>query len=118
MSTTRAQRLSAFAKQCGQSHGFDAIGIASAQTDEAVAKRLKKFVNNDYHGSMDWMAETLKRRQSPTILWPEARSVIMVALNYGPESDPLRALDETSKGIVSVYARNRDYHDIINATCA
>jgi epoxyqueuosine reductase len=62
---------------------------------------------------MDWMAEHKDRRASPLALWPEARSVIMLGMNYGPGSDPLATLARPEVGTVSVYARNRDYHDLI-----
>ncbi len=62
---------------------------------------------------MDWMAETFARRSEPKVLWPQARSVIMLAVNYGPASDPLAALKQRSRGAISVYARHRDYHDVI-----
>ena len=57
---------------------------------------------------MDWMAETLERRVAPTALWPDARSVIMLAMNYGPDGDPLAHLDAPETAGISVYARNRD----------
>ena len=62
---------------------------------------------------MAWLADTAKRRSSPTALWPEVRSVIMLGMNYGPEDDPLGVLGEREAGAISVYARNRDYHDLI-----
>ncbi len=62
---------------------------------------------------MDWMAETLERRADPQALWPEARRVIMLGVNYCPDSDPLDALAKHDCGAISVYARNRDYHDLI-----
>jgi epoxyqueuosine reductase len=65
------------------------------------------------HGDMAWMAETFARRVDPKILWPEARSVVMLALNYGPRVDPLAALKLKDHGAISVYARNRDYHEVV-----
>jgi len=62
---------------------------------------------------MEWMAETPERRGSPGGLWDRARSVIMLGLNYGPDTDPMAMLAERSSGNISVYARNRDYHDVI-----
>lgn len=59
------------------------------------------------------MAETFERRSSPLKLWPEARSVIMLAMNYGPEDDPRPLLKSKDRANISVYARNRDYHDVI-----
>jgi epoxyqueuosine reductase len=62
---------------------------------------------------MDWMAETAERRADPRVLWPEVRSIILLGLNYGPSEDPLAELDRKDGGYISVYARNRDYHDVI-----
>jgi len=62
---------------------------------------------------MDWMAETAERRADPRILWPEVRSIILLGMNYGPDCDPLEDLDKRDRATISVYARNRDYHDVI-----
>ena len=62
---------------------------------------------------MDWLKETAGRRRSPTELWNEVRSVVMFGFNYGPEADPLAGLRQRDCGTISVYARNRDYHDVI-----
>ena len=51
--------------------------------------------------------------QAPRALWPDARSVVVVGLNYGPAHDPLRLLDAPTRGIVSAYAQGRDYHDVL-----
>ena len=62
---------------------------------------------------MNWMAATAARRADPRRLWPEVRSVVMLGLNYGPDHDPLASLARRDRGTISVYARNRDYHDLI-----
>jgi epoxyqueuosine reductase len=62
---------------------------------------------------MDWMESTIERRGDPKILWPEARSIIVLGVNYGPAQDPLASLDARDRGTISVYARGRDYHDVI-----
>ncbi len=59
------------------------------------------------------MTETFERRADPKLLWPEARSVVMLAMNYGPTVDPLEATRHRSDAAISVYARRRDYHDVI-----
>jgi epoxyqueuosine reductase len=64
---------------------------------------------------MAWMESTAERRGDPRILWPDARSVIMLGLNYGPESDPLEILTRRERGAISVYAQGDDYHDLIKA---
>ena len=93
--------------------GFDVVGITSADAIPHAAPRLREFLARRRHGTMGWMADTADRRQSPRVLWPEARSVIMLGMNYGPEHDPLAALEERSNGVISVYAQGRDYHDVI-----
>jgi len=62
---------------------------------------------------MTWMETTLERRKSPIAMWDEAKTAIMLGMNYGPDSNPLETLSQKSKATISVYARNRDYHDII-----
>jgi len=74
---------------------------------------LKDFVEKDRHGSMAWMKETLERRSHPQNLWPEAKTAIVFGMNYGPDSDPLLTLEEPKRATISVYARNRDYHDVM-----
>lgn len=93
--------------------GFDSVRVARAQIDPKVMADFDEFLAGGYHGDMAWMADTATRRRSPQALWPEARSVIALGVNYGPEGDPLSLLDRKDRGNISVYARGRDYHDII-----
>jgi epoxyqueuosine reductase len=93
--------------------GFDDIGFARADARPDLPEKLGRWLALGRHGSMGWMEETAARRADPQTLWPEARSVIMLALTYGPESDPLDLIDRRERGAVSVYARNRDYHDLV-----
>lgn len=97
--------------------GFDSLKIAPADSIPKVKDRLQAFLAQDYHGTMAWMADTAERRSSPHALWPDVKSVIMLAMNYGPddapENHPLAHLADMSTGGISVYARHRDYHDII-----
>ncbi len=93
--------------------GFDRAGIAPAPSVWPAAERLEAFVALGRHGGMDWMETTLARRRTPQAMWQDARSALVVAMNYGPGEDPLRLLAETDKGIISVYAQGRDYHDVL-----
>ena len=93
--------------------GFDAVGFARADSIGLAGDRLADFVARGWHGDMGWLADTLDRRRSPRALWPEARSAVVVATNYGPDRDPLATLSDTDVATISVYARNRDYHDLI-----
>ena len=74
---------------------------------------LARWIAQGEHGDMDWMAETLARRADPRVLWSEVRSVVMLGVNYGPAVDPLAALNERNVGVISVYARHRDYHGVL-----
>ena len=76
---------------------------------------FEEFIANGQHGDMGWLAGTAARRTDPHVFWPDARSVIMLGLNYGPEHNPLAILKERSRGAISVYAQGDDYHDLIKA---
>ena len=93
--------------------GFDAFGIASAEARPDLPDRLRHALAEGWHGGMEWLEETEARRASPQALWPEARSVIMLGMNYGPDHNPLDDLANPAIGNISVYARNRDYHELI-----
>jgi epoxyqueuosine reductase len=93
--------------------GFDALAVAAPDAIEAAAPRYRAFIEAGWHGDMAWMADTAERRERPLALWPQVRSVVMVAMNYGPDHDPLGDLDRSGCGVVSVYARGRDYHDVM-----
>ncbi|WP_210338893.1 tRNA epoxyqueuosine(34) reductase QueG [Devosia sp. WQ 349K1] len=100
-------------KHRASSLGFDAFGIAPADARPDLPEKLRHAIELGYHAEMEWMAETEDRRGHPNQLWPEARSVILVGMNYGPATNPMDLLAEKDIGILSAYARNRDYHEII-----
>src|SRR6185437_6094770 len=93
--------------------GFDAIGFCDAELSEGARSRLVAFIEAGYHGSMGWLADRTSPRSQPKCLWPEVQSVIVVGLNYAPDLDPLENLEKKSVGNISVYARNRDYHQLL-----
>lgn len=62
---------------------------------------------------MDWLAAQPERRVDPRGLWQDVRSVIMLGVNYGPDSDPLTILEQPTRAAISVYAQGDDYHDLI-----
>ncbi len=92
--------------------GFDGCRVCRPDAVPEVMARLQAFVAAGYHGQMGWMAERMHWRGAPDVLWPEARSVIMLAENYGPDHDPRAILEQRDAGAISVYAQNRDYHDV------
>ena len=95
--------------------GFDQVGFAAPGSVAEAGERFRRFVALGRQGDMDWLAAKADRRADPRTLWPEVRSVIMLAMNYGPASDPLALLDRPDRGIVSVYAQGRDYHDVVKS---
>jgi epoxyqueuosine reductase len=104
-----ADRIAAEARRIG----FDAVGFAPVTLGEREKRRLAEFVREGAQGDMTWMSEKMDRRAEPKGLWPEVRSVIVLGMNYGPDEDPLAATRNNGSGAISVYARNRDYHDIV-----
>ncbi len=96
-----------------RAEGFDLAGITTPGAIGQAGDRLGEFLQRGMHGDMDWLAAHRDRRAHPSALWPEVRSIIMLGLNYGPERDPLALLAERWRGAISVYARGRDYHDVI-----
>jgi epoxyqueuosine reductase len=93
--------------------GFDACQVTSAKAPVHAPERLATWLAEGAHGDMAWMAEGFERRIDPGALMPGATSLVMLGLNYGPNSDPLAALAIRDAGAISVYARHRDYHDVI-----
>ncbi len=93
--------------------GFDAIGFAPAALGPEARSRLQDFLAAGQHGDMGWLAERAEQRSHPRALWPEAHSVVALGLSYAPGFDALETLGRPDRGNISVYARNRDYHDVL-----
>src|SRR6516165_1048518 len=98
-----------------KSLGFDAVRFTSADAVPGAGEALDAFIDEHRQGDMGWFATTAERRKSPRALWPDARSVILLGLNYGRQSDPLKVLKEKSRGAISIYAQGADYHDVLKA---
>lgn len=93
--------------------GFDALRVTRPEAARPAGDRLIEFLRLSRHGEMDWIETTAERRRDARALWPEVRSVILLGTSYAPESDPMQALKETRRGVISAYAKGRDYHDVI-----
>jgi epoxyqueuosine reductase len=93
--------------------GFVACRVCRPDAVPDVPARLGAYLAAGYHGQMGWMEERVHWRGDPSALWPQARSVIMLAESYAPEHDPLAVLERPELGAVSVYAQGRDYHDVV-----
>ena len=102
--------LTAEAKEAG----FDAVAVCNpAAVGPETGERLAEALAEGRHGEMAWLETTRERRAHPRALWPEVNAVVLLALNYGPAHDPLDDLATHDRGVISVYARGRDYHDVM-----
>ena len=93
--------------------GFADIGITTADAIPEAGARLRQWLADGCHGDMIWMPDRADERASPKGLWPDVKSVIMLGTSYAPPLDPLRLAGQGDTGVISVYAWNRDYHDLI-----
>lgn len=94
-------------------HGFDACAIVRPDAIPDAPARLGVFLEDGHHGTMGWIEETAARRGDPSVLWSGVRSIVMLGMNYGPDSDPMNILARPDRGAISVYAQGDDYHDLI-----
>ena len=113
MTKSTAKDLKSFLIREAGALGLDALAVTHPGAVPEASPRLAAFLADGRHGDMDWMATTQERRANPRILWPQARSVIMVGQSYAPASDPLEALSHKDRGVISVYAQGRDYHNVL-----
>ena len=95
--------------------GFDLCRFTAIDSVWPASERLAEFVAAGRHGEMDWLADSILRRAHPKAMWAEARSAIVLAMNYGPDHDPLDILAERDRGAISVYAQGDDYHELIKS---
>ncbi len=93
--------------------GLDALRISAPRLAQGARADLADYLARGYHGDMGWLAKKADRRGDPGVLWPEARSAILLGLDYGPAEDPRRLQAARNRGAISVYARGRDYHDVL-----
>ena len=93
--------------------GFDLTKACSPSEIPSISESLREFLRLNYHGQMTWLSEKIEWREAPKILWPEAKTVIMLAQSYKPIHNPMEVLKHPDKAAISVYAQNKDYHVVI-----
>jgi len=91
--------------------GFCETGFAPAATTPEQRENLTRYIAECRHGGMEWMPDTQERRSSPTALWQDVKSVIVLGTNYGPDFDPLAVTQQKDRAAISCYAKGKDYHD-------
>jgi epoxyqueuosine reductase len=93
--------------------GFDVVRFAKAEPPQNAGTDLRQFLSEERHGTMDWMARHSERRADPRTLWPEAKSIVVLGMNYGPKHDPSESLKAPNRGTISCYAQGDDYHEMV-----
>jgi epoxyqueuosine reductase len=93
--------------------GFSLVGIGPASIGAENENGLSAFLDNAFEGDMDWLRTTATQRMQPQNMWPDAKSAIVLGMNYGPDHNPMDNLSARTAGNISVYARGRDYHDVL-----
>ncbi len=107
------KRLAQSAKDLALSHGFDLAGIAPPDLDTAYL-RYRDWISRGYAGEMSYLTRRPEVRQDLRQLWPEARSVLSVAMRYDyPEILPMHIPTHFLPGKIARYAHGGDYHKFI-----
>ena len=96
-----------------QAEGFSLCRFTQPDSIPHVPDKLSDFIDAGYHGQMSWMADRQTWRANPRALWPDAQTIIMLGESYAPDHDPTDILKHPEKGAISVYAQNKDYHDLV-----
>lgn len=108
----RGPRLLDALRERARAEGFGALRVTAPEAASS-GNYFEDWLARGAHGDMDWLARTKDRRADPKVLWPEAKSAIMLGLNYGPDENPLGLLERRDRGAISVYARGDDYHELV-----
>ena len=101
-----AEKIKAMAARIG----FEKAGIVRAEALGEEGERLREWLGRGFQGEMAWMAREPEKRGDPRLLFPAARSIIVVALNYYTDHKHSAA---SSLGKISRYAWGDDYHDVM-----
>ena len=111
--STSQKRLRDWFDSAAKAAGFMLVGVAPADGDRRAIEGLNSFLADRFEGDMQWLRDTADRRVSPQHMWPDAKTALVLAMNYGPDHDPMINLVNRSAGNISVYARGRDYHEVL-----
>ncbi|AZO81489.1 tRNA epoxyqueuosine(34) reductase QueG [Bosea sp. Tri-49] len=107
------EKLKAAIAARAKAEGFVVMRVAPVDAIPEAPQRLAGWLEAGHHGEMTWLTERTAERADPATLWPAARSVVMLGMSYAAEGDPLAVLAQRDRGAISLYARRRDYHDVI-----
>jgi epoxyqueuosine reductase len=101
-------------KLWGVELGFQAVGISDIELT-AAEDNLQRWLDDGYHGTMDYMAKHGNKRSRPEVLVPGTLRVISVRMNYLPDfaKDSWEVIEDGEKAYISRYALGRDYHKVM-----
>ena len=109
----KASHLSNWLNDAAATLGFHSVHVTAATLPETTGANLQTFIKHGFAGDMSWLADSAARRSRPDAMWPDAKTAIVLTMNYGPDHDPMDNIRQHDRGNISVYARGRDYHDVI-----
>ena len=113
MMVAKALHLRNWLDNAATADGFHSVHITPATLPETTGANLQTFIERGFNGDMVWLTNSAVRRSQPKCMWPEAVSAIILTMNYGPDHDPMDNIHKHDRGNISVYARGRDYHNVI-----
>ena len=108
-----ASHLRNWLNDAAAAHGFHGVHVTAATLPKTTGANLQTFIENGFAGDMSWLADSVIRRSRPDKMWPDAITAIVLTMNYGPDHDPMDNIRQHDRGNISVYARGRDYHNVI-----
>ena len=107
------QALAERIRELAHAAGFQRVGIAGIDLADDES-RLRDWLQQGFHGSMDWMARHGDKRSRPAELVPATVRVISVGLDYGDDAEAAWAnLRDGERAYVARYALGRDYHKLM-----
>jgi len=109
----KASHLRNWLNDAAATLGFHSVHVTAATLPETTGANLQTFIEHGFAGDMSWLADSAARRSRPDAMWPDAKTAIVLTMNYGPDHDPMDNIRQHDRGNISVYARGRDYHDVI-----
>ena len=95
--------------------GFEEVQFTNFEKFDFYSQNLKEFIKNKKYGEMLWLEDKAKIRSNPKNIWAEAKSAIVLGLNYAPDINPMQGLKKSDKAYISIYARRKDYHKVIKS---
>ncbi|HXV22873.1 MAG TPA: tRNA epoxyqueuosine(34) reductase QueG [Alphaproteobacteria bacterium] len=113
MSTGSAITVKEEIRRAALEAGFEVAGFAAPDYGAVSSAGLAAFLADGRAGTMDWLAREPLKRGDPMALWPEVRTILVLAANYGPARDPRTLLEDRKRGAISAYAQGDDYHELM-----